>query len=415
MVQNSLVRYIREQIRAGYSADSIRKYLLNYGYPVTQINEAMQFAYPPTEVRHVLHLSKMTIAVIIAVVCSLALISSILFVSLRSDKVPSQLLDADVSILSDTVEYGGTLRFTIELINLGKSGRYDVTLRYEVYDLRDRFIRFEEETIAVETRASSSVDMPLGDTAPGSYYLKATAFYDDETARATASFKVVGEKQPGREEIEREIEEPEREEPERTEPAGEEPRKECPANCNDNNECTEDHCSSDTGYACRHDKIPMCCGNGICESGESYENCLKDCEVPKGKEEELFEGKPIWDKVDMIADIAKTDKKKAIGYCTEIEQPSFRYDCLSKAAVSSGDDNLCLDIEDQDYRDGCYEESAVMSGNSGICEKIIKETSRDSCYVEFVAIGDYTVCDKIFSKYMRQSCESLKKLEEMGV
>ena len=44
---------------------------------------------------------------------------------------------------------------------MGKSKRYDVPIRYEIYNLKDELITFKEETIALETKASSSVNIGL--------------------------------------------------------------------------------------------------------------------------------------------------------------------------------------------------------------------------------------------------------------
>lgn len=403
MVQNSLVKYIREQIRAGYDTNSIKKYLLKYGYTKSQINEALQFAYPPTAIKHVIHFSKTTIALIIAVIFSLALISVAIFMFIYEES-PAQLLDVKLDLISDSIEYGSNLKFTIELINLGKARRYDISLKYEIYNLKDEFIRFQEETMAVETKASSSVVMPLGDIKPGSYYLKTTAFYNDKIAKATASFKIVKKKEIKPEEIS---------EPEIIEP--EKPIEKCPISCDDNNECTNDYCNEQTNYQCRHDKIFPCCGNEICEENENYENCLADCAIPEEKEEDIFADKPIWEKIEMIKDIAKSNKEKALQYCKEIEQTTYRYDCFTAIAISSNDDSLCLNIEDQSYKDSCYKEFATENRNSDVCSKIIKDSKRDQCYMDFATKGDYTVCDKLVNKYLKQSCDSLKKLSEVKV
>ena len=146
MAQNSLVQYIQEQIRAGYDINSIKRYLLSYGYAESQINEALQYAYPPTEVKHVLHFSKTTIAMIVAVICSLAIISSAIIIYLMP-KSPDQLLDIKTELAGSSIDQGDALRFTVELINLGKAGRYDVSLRYNVYNLKDEQVEYSQEEL----------------------------------------------------------------------------------------------------------------------------------------------------------------------------------------------------------------------------------------------------------------------------
>ena len=51
----------------------------------------------------------------------------------------------------------------------------------------------------------------------------------------------------------------------------------CPNSCDDMNSCTQDYCSSGTSYQCEHKPITPCCGNGICESTESFNECSEDC------------------------------------------------------------------------------------------------------------------------------------------
>ncbi len=405
MAQNSLVKYIREQIRAGYSADAIKKYLLKYGYPKSRINEAFQSAYPPSEVKHIMHPSKMMVILIVAVICSLFLVSAGIYMFFIF-RAPSQLLDVQVDLVSSSVE--DELRFTSEIFNLGRSKRYDVSLRYEIYDLRDEIVKFKEETVALETRASSSVVIDLSGVNPGNYYLRATAFYGDKTARATSSFRVIKGKEP-------EPVEPEPVEPEPVEPEPVEPVKRCPSSCDDSDECTNDYCDRGTNYECRYDIVYSCCGNGICEDNEDYRNCLADCEVPKEKEDSIFGDKPVWERVDLIKEVGKSDKEKALEYCKEIEQTGYRYNCFSGVAVSSGDWELCLNIEDGSYKDSCYKEYATTKRDSDTCSRIVKDSKRDQCYMDFANKGDYTICDKLVNKYLKQGCDSLKKLSEVKV
>ena len=53
---------------------------------------------------------------------------------------------------------------------------------------------------------------------------------------------------------------------------------ECPASRNDNNSCTNDFCSKDTGYKCMNTLKLNCKGNGICESGEYGSSDCPNCD-----------------------------------------------------------------------------------------------------------------------------------------
>ena len=390
MVQDSLVRYIREQIRAGYDIGTIKNYLIKYGYPESRVNEAMQYAYPPSEVKHVVHLSKTTVALAVAVICTLLLAAIGIFYFNSS---PSKLLDVSTSLLSNSINPGDNLQFTVELSNLGKAKRYDVMLRYEVRNQRDELLTFKEETIAVETKASTSVSIILGNAEPGNYYLKAIASYGDEKATATSSFSINAVQQQAA-----------------PEPAP--AARSCPFSCNDNNQCTNDYCSEATNYECGHDNVIPCCGNGACEIGETYQTCISDCAAPASVD--IFEGKPIWEKIDIIKGIAKNDKQKALGYCNDIEQTGYNYDCLTGVAASANDDNVCNDIADESYKDNCYKTTATANMRSDVCAKVVKDSKRDQCYMDFATKGDYSICNKLVNKYLAQSCDSLRKLSEMN-
>jgi hypothetical protein len=56
--------------------------------------------------------------------------------------------------------------------------------------------------------------------------------------------------------------------------------RECPPSCDDDNPCTNDFCSFDTNFECKHSEITPCCGNGECEANEDLANeCPEDCVV----------------------------------------------------------------------------------------------------------------------------------------
>lgn len=53
---------------------------------------------------------------------------------------------------------------------------------------------------------------------------------------------------------------------------------ECPKSCDDNNSCTNDFCSKETGYKCMNTLKLNCKGNGICETGEYGTSDCPNCD-----------------------------------------------------------------------------------------------------------------------------------------
>ena len=43
------------------------------------------------------------------------------------------------------------------------------------------------------------------------------------------------------------------------------------------------------------------------------------------------------------------------------------------------------------------------------CDLIVSESKRDNCYTTFALDGDYSVCEKITNKYLKQSCIALSQ------
>lgn len=54
----------------------------------------------------------------------------------------------------------------------------------------------------------------------------------------------------------------------------------CPESCDDSDSCTFDVCDESTSFECVNRAIRPCCGNDVCEKGESSSTCEEDC-VPE--------------------------------------------------------------------------------------------------------------------------------------
>ena len=86
---------------------------------------------------------------------------------------------------------GGELLATIKLYNLGKTGKVDVKVQYQIRDDKNNAVLDEEETVAVETQTSfvKEFQLPEG-TKPGTYILYIKANYDDQVGSASVWFSV---------------------------------------------------------------------------------------------------------------------------------------------------------------------------------------------------------------------------------
>ena len=145
--------------------------------------------------------------------------------------------------------------------------------------------------------------------------------------------------------------------------------------CNDFDICTTDACVEGT---CEYEAQSPCCGDFVCEGGETFSDCPQDCEeeAPPAPE-----GVP-----DMTIDI--TDPEAAA--------------------------KKCKDIARQNLADQCYFELAKATANHAFCEQIFTETIKDSCYMYFVMNFDrFALCDIIINRYLRNSCYSMKGVAEL--
>jgi hypothetical protein len=154
----------------------------------------------------------------------------------------------------------------------------------------------------------------------------------------------------------------------------------CPDSCDDLDECTIDYCSKDTAYACVNQPVRPCCGNDVCEPGESYQVCPLDCteeqpDLPTGDE-------TISDVTFKARELAVTNPGKAENYCDNLKNPS--------------------------YQDSCYNAVAEIAHDSRFCDMIFSGLKRNSCYVTAATTWqDYTVCEKITDEYLQLACSSL--------
>lgn len=379
MVNQALVNYIRNAVQQGYDINTVRNLLYQQRYPLKDIDEAIQAVYQPP-VKHVVSLSKGTLAVFAVLIIGIVAVSAFFLLKEKPSVAPPRLLDLRLEIVGPTtLNPGDELVFLRHLASVGAAARYDVSITYEISDPSGRVIASQTETAAIETAMSAEVKIRIpDDAASGGYTLRASGIYDTQRIESSFTFKIIGvAAEPGvpLEEVPLE------------------PAPECPASCDDANICTRDLCSEQTGYRCLNEPVSPCCGNRRCETGESFETCPGDCidvsqldiEIPADRE--LTPG-------DLIVE---ADKKAAS-------------DPNSAARIC---DQIGIEEGSRDF-DRCYTKVAKNSKQSGFCSYIQGTARKDNCYMSFAMDNDFSVCPEIEDQYLSQTCDSLKIINELA-
>jgi hypothetical protein len=363
MVQTSLTEYINKLLKSGYDVGTIRTTLINAGYPLNEINQALTYAKKaqPGKKTLSLNLKLLLIGISVIILIILLVLGGIKLLTPKPKNI-----DFRVTAIKTEAFPGDSISFLSELTS-DTDRKEQVLLNYEILNTRtDELAATKQERKQIGKKSSTTVQItiPTG-TEPGGYTLTAVMSYKVKTE--TQSFRLTvleppeeNETIPIDESFEEEILEEE---------------VECPKTCDDFNPCTNDYCEKGL---CKHTQIVPCCGNGVCEEGESILDCADDCAKQKQTPQEiLLQAKKV----------AAVDPEAAAMLCNKLIRPN--------------------DV------DLCFSEVAQTSSRSVICENIQTSEDRDGCYMNFALDGDYAVCAKVKNSYLSKSCNSLKRSSTM--
>ena len=398
MSKKGLVKYIKEQLQKGYDVSSIKDISIKYGYSSKEIDDAIKEAYSPT-IKHEIHLSKTTVFVVVLI---LATITGVAYFLYSPSKTPANLLDVSLESVKSDAAPGGDFTFIQNLKNLGSSKRYDVQVKLELIDSKSfKIVTTKIDTIALETSSStqSKVNIPV-DTPPGDYILRAIVEYDGKKAVATLPVKILG---APKESCSDGIKNQDEENVDCGGVCG--PCKtEQGLDCDDNNPCTQDTVENDK---CINKKISPCCGDGICDAGES---CSSDCNDDSNQQQNA-EGPSI----DEIKETAKSDSKKAQEQCNLIRVPDLKDTCISNIGEVQQNKDYCAQVQNSRIKDICYSNLAKILKDNTLCDDVSADGRRDSCFMTFVTdYKDYSVCTKLTNSALTQSCDYLRQLSDLN-
>lgn len=359
MVQESLVEYCRQLLAQGYDVQTIQTTLVNAGYSKFDANDALRAA--GASVPSGFSISGRMLLFVFGGLFVLALLIWLVLLFTGPEPAP---LGVSTSLLSSQVSPGYEVVINVDISNpddrkVGASLEVEVSGPSGVIDVRS-----ESLELVSSRRVPVRILIPEGSPV-GQYVVDAVLSYGPLTVRSSSSFEVRSETVQS--------------------PVGvvDVPVKHavdvslaCPASCDDLQFCTRDSC---VNGQCVNEPIVPCCGNGVCEAGETASSCAVDCAPQVNPQEVIGE---------------------AVGLAVANQQGAVQ---------------KCMSLGMQFYVDSCLNDVASASNSKAVCEQISSSESRDACLISFAYKGDFSVCAQIQDVYLRTSCDSLKDWEARGV
>ena len=335
MVDPTLIQFIRQYLQQGYDLGTIQQHLVQQGYPLIEVQEAVSVIYGSPHVKHTIDISKKTIILTVAV--SLLLVVGVI-VGLQifsGGSTPPTLLDLKVSTTIEELDPGDTLVFQYEATQTGSKKRFDFQLEHTLLDTRNRKITSIQEEVAVETKVSGVGNIKIpSDILGGRYILKSVASYDGKTATARLEFNVKGE--------------------------------------------GSENSGAGESIGVEEDISPE-----PIDTDDGQEDVI---EIPDESEEVIVPvipkpSVPVSSSNAVIQDAilaSTTDVNKAGKLCDDISELRSRDSCFEKIAEQAQQTSLCASIQSNSKRDTCYMNFAI-EGDFSVCPKVQNPYLKRSC------------------------------------
>lgn len=97
-----------------------------------------------------------------------------------------------------------------------------------------------------------------------------------------------------------------------------------------------------------------------------------------------------------------------IGACEEMSDLSSRDMCIIDLAATSGDVAACDKLSEYASREGCVNNVIITTKDISICESMTDTGEKDSCFGAIAMItGDSGACERISNEEVRNSCKQM--------
>lgn len=410
MVDAALLDYVKAQLQRGYSAQQLSTFLIQQGYRQEDVSACFREIYATPAEPHTPHKSVLPLLILgLVILGAIGYVGYVLFIPTSQDvgeRVPAVSLT--ISMDKGTFSQGEAIALQQVLHSDVSNRALPVQVTYVVRDTVGNDIYTARESVMLQGNSEESVRFTPPELAEGRYRIEATVQYLDRTTTAGSTFFIAG----GMSDIPVS--------PDPTDDSLNDSIEQCPV-MYEGDRCTVARCGPDTDFQVVYEDIVPCCGNAICEPGETTESCPEDCADPGDQSyfnrtptqptlSVLDENIPLTDQIRNIRSVANQDFNDAASFCDAIIFPYYRDDCFYQIVEETLNDQGCQFIEDERTIDRCYTRISRDTGDVTLCASIISDLRRDSCYMRFALQGDYTVCELLVDSYYIQSCEQLREI-----
>ncbi len=333
MPNQQLISYIQQQLNAGNDIDSIKNYLIKYGYDPNDIEESIKQVYAPKKK------SPKVILLIIGIL--IIVIGIIVAFMLISEPVKKEVsLSINTELMSKRIIPGGYIMFKTEI---DKAYPGLVSLSHTL--IGPDGVKIDEFEETTSKSKASQLRIPL-DAKPGTYTIKTSAGIKDIIRTSTITFSIAEVSEP-EEPGEVPSEEPSKEISEEPgELPSEEPSKE------------PDEFALLTIWE-RVDAI-----KGIASQSPLKAKSYCDEIGVAGHKNQCYYN---------IAEITGQ-----IDYCNLITDQKIIDRCYTKIAEVQNNSRICVSVSTESRRDNCYM-AFVQNGDYSVCDKLVNKYYKESC------------------------------------
>ncbi len=367
MADQQLITYIETQLRKGYSVDGLRSFLVNYGYDVQTVDEAMNIVLN----HHAPH------GRFIIFVCVMFLIIGLgiyFYVNLTSES-DEEIFDYKLTINNPKITSKETLSFKNDF-NFGDKQRYDIKLTYTVTDKKtNKEIDSWSEVIEKGEQLTNEKTYGTQKLGISDYKLTVDITYGDTRKQYFKSFKVVDEKK-------------------QTDTKGPPPTVPPSVKQSTNESCSDKiknqgETDVDCGGPCSACET---CFDNLKNQDESGIDCGGICVILcKASEEPQIHGTKDQDNYEVY------DNAKALAS----NNPQESY-------------TLCNTLVDASLRNDCFDQIAKIANSSVFCNGIVNSLNKDSCLMYFVTnFHEFSVCQGFHDDQFKAMCKGLEDLDKI--